>query len=93
MMNERILGVCSCCGGEVVVPAMWSGIHAPKPVCRSCGAQATNNALPVIPTRKVLPSSPFVRTQTIGEMVRTEQAEPQPSLSYTINRGFPRGSL
>lgn len=39
-MTDRIMGECSCCGGDVVVPLAWLGVHPPTPACRSCGATA-----------------------------------------------------
>lgn len=37
-MAEYIVGACSICGGDVVVPAVYHGIHQPIPSCRQCGA-------------------------------------------------------
>jgi uncharacterized Zn finger protein len=34
----QILGRCSQCGGNVVVPTIWHGIIPPTPRCESCGA-------------------------------------------------------
>lgn len=45
-MNE-IVGKCSKCGGDVVVPKHWMGIYTPVPLCMKCGAIKKNH-LPII---------------------------------------------
>lgn len=44
----KVIGRCSECGGQVEVPEVWMGIYPPIPECRSCGAKASNDVLPVI---------------------------------------------
>lgn len=34
----KVLGSCSICGGNVVIPLVWMGIYPPTPYCNSCGA-------------------------------------------------------
>lgn len=43
----QIVGTCSKCGGDVIVPEIWGGTIPPKPQCRGCGAVAK---MPVIET-------------------------------------------
>lgn len=51
-VNERVVGKCSICGGEVVVPVAFHSTEAPVPSCRKCGAVAHTTAdLPVIPMK------------------------------------------
>ncbi len=49
-MSYKIIGRCSECGGNVVVPAIWYGVNPPTPYCESCHATMVNN-LPVIPMK------------------------------------------
>ena len=35
----QILGKCSKCSGNVVVPLLWHGIFPPVPHCTQCGAK------------------------------------------------------
>ena len=52
MCNERVVGICSECGGTVTVPTVWYGIYPPSPTCNSCGATADiKSNLPVIPMK------------------------------------------
>ena len=37
-MNYTILGRCSICSGNVVVPNVWYGVVPPVPECQSCHA-------------------------------------------------------
>lgn len=46
--NKRIIGQCSICGGNVVVPTVCWSVNPPVPICESCGA-VKRNELPVIP--------------------------------------------
>lgn len=34
----KVLGSCSRCGGQVVIPDIWHGIYPPRPTCVNCGA-------------------------------------------------------
>ncbi len=46
--NVRVIGRCSVCGGRVVLPTNWLGIHPPLAYCEQCGA-TERSRLPVIP--------------------------------------------
>lgn len=50
-MSVRVMGICSICGGQVVVPHVWHGIYPPKPECVACHAVAASPEKPVIPMR------------------------------------------
>jgi hypothetical protein len=56
-INETYVGVCSNCGGDVVLPEIWYGTNKPEPRCGSCGAIAKKKG-PIIemeiPQRKLL---------------------------------------
>lgn len=72
--NERIIGVCSICGGNVSVPTLWWSTQAPQPTCSSCGAIAQNRG-PIIPMQggkhldlkdyKITLNQPKVRPLTV----------------------------
>ena len=47
-INERVVGRCSICGGEVVIPTVFWSVVQPIPTCKSCGAVMRNQG-PVIP--------------------------------------------
>jgi hypothetical protein len=49
-LMTHVIGRCSCCGGNVVVPVMWAGLVPPTPTCVKCGAKARQTYLPVIET-------------------------------------------
>lgn len=49
----RIIGRCSNCGGDVIVPQIWHGIHPPKPSYVQCHAVAAD-------TRKTIKMEPRV---------------------------------
>jgi len=51
-MNDHIIGKCSLCGGDVVLPVVWSGIVPPTPRCRMCWAEAASPCVPVIPMQQ-----------------------------------------
>ena len=56
--EDRLIGVCSRCGGGVRLPAVWLGTVPPTPTCEACGAVAgpwDRPALPVIQTFPVQP--------------------------------------
>lgn len=36
----KILGECSICGGNVIMPTIWHGIYPPTPTCSTCSAVA-----------------------------------------------------
>lgn len=46
---EKIIGKCSLCGGDVVIPYVWHGTIPPKPTCSFCGA---TQKMPVIEMEK-----------------------------------------
>ena len=46
-MSNKCIGRCSCCEGNVVVPAVWHGTIPPTPRCEACGA-TQKNTKPVI---------------------------------------------
>lgn len=58
----KIIGKCSICGGNVIVPEFWHGIYPPIPKCDSCHAVKEDN-LPIIPMRPATPKrySPYFR--------------------------------
>lgn len=60
-MQYHVLGVCSHCGGNVVVPSLWSGIHPPVPACQSCRATAAPPALRVVPMNPPAPRPPHLQ--------------------------------
>jgi hypothetical protein len=41
----NVIGQCSCCGGDVIVPRVWMGVYPPIPKCRQCGATPKRNAV------------------------------------------------
>lgn len=46
---NKVIGRCSICNGNVVVPDVWMGVIPPTPTCSSCGAtKSINDHLPVI---------------------------------------------
>lgn len=45
----QIIGICSLCRGQVIVPMIWHGVNKPTPICQSCGAVALTAPLPIIP--------------------------------------------
>ena len=49
-MCDKIVGICSECGGRVTVPTHWLCIYPPVPTCQSCGA-TMERSLPIIPMR------------------------------------------
>lgn len=52
MEDYRVIGACSLCGGEVVVPTIWMGVTPPVPRCKKCDAVKAPQSLPVIPMKK-----------------------------------------
>ena len=44
---DRLIGVCSECRGQVIVPEIWRGRETPRALCQDCGALAREQ-LPVI---------------------------------------------
>lgn len=46
--NVKIIGQCSICGGNVVVPVVWWSVVPPQPYCVNCGATKRDDR-PVIP--------------------------------------------
>ncbi len=49
-MNQAI-GICSLCGGDVVLPTHYMSVVPPKPTCESCGAVAKTKG-PVVPMQR-----------------------------------------
>jgi hypothetical protein len=45
---NRVIGTCSNCHGDVVVPNVWYGINPPVPTCSQCGATPVKRNMPVI---------------------------------------------
>jgi hypothetical protein len=37
---DKLIGVCSLCGGSVAVPEPWYSVEPPIPTCKRCGAKA-----------------------------------------------------
>lgn len=54
-MNDKVVGKCGACGGEVTVPELWWGVNPPKPTCVRCGAVADTTAR--LPTLPMVPGS------------------------------------
>lgn len=48
--DDIVVGICSCCGGEVTVPKVWMATIPPTPTCVRCGAVARQTVLPIIET-------------------------------------------
>lgn len=46
-MTNKVIGSCSICGGNVVVPTSWYGVYPPEPTCETCGA-VKKRSLPVV---------------------------------------------
>lgn len=44
-----LVGSCSICGGEVLVPKAWSGLYPPVPTCRQCGGTAKKPVIEMVP--------------------------------------------
>lgn len=65
----NVIGTCSLCGGQVVLPELWGGIVPPDATCSRCGAVAAQSG-PIITMRRVdKPSAPYVAKGT-GPSVR-----------------------
>ncbi len=37
-MSDVVIGICSKCEGDVVMPTAWLGTQEPRPRCKACGA-------------------------------------------------------
>lgn len=63
---DKTIGVCSLCGGDVVVPEIWMGVHPPKPRCVRCHARPISaaKAIPVIPMERPYEFEPKVWVST-----------------------------
>lgn len=49
---NHVIGQCSNCGGDVLVPEVWGGVDKPRPTCNRCGATAMRPTIPMgAPTR------------------------------------------
>lgn len=44
---DELIGICSKCGGFVVVPKEWLGMYPPNPRCIQCGAEKKRN-VPIV---------------------------------------------
>jgi hypothetical protein len=55
-VGQRRIGVCSICGGAVLVhDGPWYGTQPPVPTCASCGAVRQEDrgpVIPMVPTRR-----------------------------------------
>lgn len=60
--NSQVVGTCSLCGGDVVLPVVFWSVAPPPPTCTRCGAQAAAPALPVIPMTPVPARQPWFPT-------------------------------
>ena len=49
------IGTCSLCGGPVMLPDVWFGVHPPTPKCLFCGAVPSQPYGPMIPMRPKQP--------------------------------------
>ena len=79
-MMDSILGACSICGGDVVVPGIWYGVMPPTPTCSSCGAMKARPVVSMDPPRQIYVST---GTSSAGvEWIRTG-----PSTSSGIGNG------
>lgn len=48
-MNEKVIGTCSNCGGDVVVHGVQYSTRPLPPRCRSCGATARKPVIDMAP--------------------------------------------
>ena len=66
---DTIIGRCSLCTGNVIVPEAWYGITIPalKPTCTQCGAQAQEQ-VPLIMMEQP-------RKATWGQCLRQKQKD------------------
>ena len=89
--NMIIVGSCSLCGGEVVVPRfIWSVIE-PIPTCRKCGATEAKKKLPVIdmepsPQKYITTTSDRTTTTTIPDRSSREIYDDIKELQKEIDR-------
>jgi len=49
MHNDQVVGKCSICGGDVVLPFFYLSVKPPVPRCVICGAVAKQDNRQVIP--------------------------------------------
>ena len=57
-MSRKVIGICSLCRGNVIVPELWSGVPKVIPKCETCGAVPERmKSLPVIPMMPMNPKS------------------------------------
>jgi hypothetical protein len=47
---DMVIGSCSICGGNVVVPKVWYGMQTPMPTCSKCGAIEQLPVIKMAPT-------------------------------------------
>lgn len=52
---SHVLGSCSICGGDVVMPNAWYSVKPPVPTCERCGAKAVQHK-PII---EMAPKAPI----------------------------------
>lgn len=58
---HSVIGSCSLCGGDVVLPGEWGGLEPPTPTCRSCGARKAQPGRPEIPMEHPYKKAPDAR--------------------------------
>jgi hypothetical protein len=64
--NYTTIGICSICGGNVVVHTLWGSVVPDVPHCTSCGAEKPTESYskPQLPVIQMKPNSgyqPFTR--------------------------------
>ena len=50
-MSDVVIGTCSLCGGQVILPNVRESVFPPVPQCAQCGATAAQHG-PVIPMER-----------------------------------------
>lgn len=62
-MSDAVLGRCSLCGGDVVLPRHWAGVGPAPRTCAACGAVESKSNLPVIQMERP-------KTEDVGDLLR-----------------------
>jgi hypothetical protein len=74
-VNEKVIGRCGNCGGEVTVPLSFMSTMKPVPTCNQCGSTA-KTAGPVIPMNPRATSIRQVTQGDAGHGARRKDAAP-----------------
>lgn len=78
-MSVRAIGICTRCGGDVVVPTFWIGLMPPRPSCTGCKARPAPDPETVI---QVPVDHEEIRA-------RRRRVIRRPTASYAIRRPTP----